>query len=137
VNAAATGLAIIDATPSAPVKGEPLTVGSARSIAGAGRNIVGWSWSLVSGGGAVGGFTSATNGASATLAPSAAGTIVVRLTVTDNTGASTSNTASIAVSEPPAADTGKGGGAISLLWLVLLALAVVALVQVRRRGDRR
>jgi serine protease len=138
VNAAATGLAIIDTTPSGPLKGEPLTLGSSRSIAGAGRNIVGWSWSIVSGGGAVGGFTSATNGASATLAPSAAGTIVVRLTITDNTGASTSSTASVTVSEPPPpADTGKGGGAISLLWLALLALAVLALVQVRRRGDRR
>ena len=136
VNAAVGGLAVIDSNPSAPVKGQTFTFGSSGSIAGVGRTIVGWAWTLVSGGGAVAGFTSATNAASVTVSPAATGTIVVRLTLTDNTGASTSTTASVAVGEPPpAAEGGKGGGALSVLWLALLALAVAALAGLQRRRN--
>ena len=138
VNAAALGLAVIDANPVAPVKGETFTISSARSLPGAGRSIVGWTWSLVSGGGAVSGFTSVTNATTATLSPAAAGTIVVRLTITDSTGDSTSSTASVTVSEPaPVVESGgKGGGAFSLVWLLLLGFAVLALAHVCGRRKR-
>lgn len=142
VNAAATGLAIIDVTPGTAnaVRGQPVTLDSARSIAGAGRTITGWSWQLVSGGGAVSAFTGGTSGATATLTPTAAGTFVVRLTITDSSNATTSSTASITASEPPppvAGSDDKGGGAVSWPWLVLLALAVPALRRPRASGRSR
>ncbi len=136
VNAAALGSAVaaIEINPTTPLKGQSLTLSSAGSTAGAGRTIVGRAWSLVSGNGAVN-FTGATDGVTATMSAGAAGTIVVRLTLTDDTGAPATSIATFTVVDPtPASDGGKGGGALSLPWLVLLALAAVALVRRRREA---
>ena len=139
VNAAALGLALIDVTPGATnaVRGQPVVLDSARSIAAAGRTISGWNWQLVDGGGAVSAFSGGTTGATATLVPTAAGTFVVRLTVTDSAGATRTSDVSVTVGEPTAVNVGddKGGGATSWPWLVLLMLAVVALAQ-RERESR-
>jgi len=139
VNAAALGLALIDVTPGATsaVRGQPVVLDSARSIAAAGRTISGWNWQLVDGGGAVSAFSGGTTGATATLVPTAAGTFVVRLTVTDSAGATRTSDVSVTVGEPTAVNVGddKGGGATSWPWLVLLMLAVVALAQ-RDRESR-
>jgi len=136
VNAAATGLAVIDVTPgiTSAVRGQAVTLDSARSVAAPGRTVAGWSWQLVSGGGAVSAFNGGTTGATASLTPTAAGTFVVRLTVTDSAGGTASSTVSITATEPPPTSTNddKGGGATSWPWLALLALAVAAL---RRRGS--
>jgi hypothetical protein len=51
-----------------------------------GRVIVAYQWEIASGGGIVAGFTSGTNGPTATAAATGAGTFSVRLTVTDNAG---------------------------------------------------
>jgi hypothetical protein len=63
--------------------------------------------------------------------PPSGGTIVVRLTITDDAGASISHTAAIAVAEPAATSSssggGSGGGASSPAWLLLLAAAAAAL----------
>jgi len=138
VGAAATGLALIDASPAAAnaLRGQAVTLSGTRSVLPPGRTVGSWNWTLVSGGGAVSAFTGSVNGSSATLTPTAVGTFVVRLTVTDSAGASNMATVSVTVSEPPAQSGGdKGGGAVSLVWLLLLALAVGALLRPRgRRG---
>jgi serine protease len=134
VAAAATGLAVIDAAPAAALRGQAVTLSSTRSVAAAGRTLTGWTWALVSGGGAVTAFSGGTNGATATLTPTAVGTFVVRLTVADNTGATNTSTVSVTVTEPPASSSGGGGGAVSGVWLLLLALATAALVRTQRAG---
>jgi serine protease len=137
VRAAAAGLvALVDVQPAVAEKGQLITLSSQRSAAAAGRSIVSRSWTLINGGGAVGGFTSPTNGATATLSPAATGTIVVQLTLTDDAGASISQIASIVVAEPAPVDGGDGGGALSWPWLLLLGLAVVALARTRGEGGR-
>ncbi|MBI5718539.1 MAG: S8 family serine peptidase [Burkholderiales bacterium] len=138
VNAAATGLAVIDVTPGATsaLRGQAVSLSSARSVAAAGRSITGWNWTLVSGGGAVSAFTGDVDKATASLTPTAVGTFVVRLTVTE-TGGSNSTTVSVTVSEPPpAAGSDSGGGATSWPWLLLLALAALALAPFRASPRR-
>jgi serine protease len=90
---------------------------------------------LVDGGGIATAFSSATNASTAALTPSAAGSLVVRLTVTDDLGARASINQTIAVTAPappvvaPPAATGGGGGggAVTLPWMLLLALATALL----------
>jgi serine protease len=133
----------IGVEPSAPVAGGTLVLSGSGSLAGTGRRIVAWSWTLVDGGGAVSAFSSATDAASATLQPVAAGTVVVRLTVTDDLGASAGTETRLSVAAAPVAPqpvppgTGSGGGgtgggsggggAAGGAWLLLLALAGLAL----------
>lgn len=133
VSAAATGLAVIDVSPgtTSALRGQAVSLSGGRSVAATGRSITGWNWTLVSGGGAVSAFTGAINGASATLTPTAVGTFVVRLTATDNAGASNTATVSVTVGEPAPSSGGgdSGGGALSWPWLLLLAVAVGALAR--------
>jgi len=134
VKAVSGPIARIDVTPVAPVAGTAVQLSSSGSTVSSGRRIVAWSWTLVDGGGIASAFTSATNAATAALTPSAAGTLVVRLTVTDELGASASISQSIVVAAvapppvpvPPAA-TGGGGGAVTTPWMLLLALATALL----------
>jgi len=140
VAAAAGTFARIGVTPATPVIGDTVLLDSAGSLVGAGRNVVGWEWLLVGGGGAVGGFAGANNASSATLQPSAAGTVLVRLTLIDDLGGRTSVDRSIVVAAatvppvtPPASGGGGGGGAFSGVWLIGLVLAVLGLALERRR----
>ncbi|HEY6132397.1 MAG TPA: S8 family serine peptidase [Rubrivivax sp.] len=142
VSVVSTGLfARIDVTPGAPVVGETLQLSGAGSLPAAGRSVVSYAWELVSGGGSVSAFAGATDAASATLQPAAPGTVVVRLTVTDDLGAESSFGRSIVVAaapvvEPPAPEPvdrgGGGGGAFSMGWILLLALASALLCRRRR-----
>ncbi|MFO1288238.1 MAG: S8 family peptidase [Rubrivivax sp.] len=131
VAAAATGFAVIDVTPTSALRGQAVTLDSARSVAPPGRTKTGWSWQIVSGGGAVSAFTGSVTGATATLTPTATGTFVVKLTVTDSAGATQTAQVSVTVTEPAASGSdggGKnGGGSMSAAWLALLALAAAAL----------
>ena len=132
-------VARIDVTPAAPVAGAAVQLSASGSSAASGRSVVAWNWTLVDGGGIASAFGSATNAATATITPSAAGSLVVRLTVTDDLGASSSTNQSIAVTAPappppppvatpPAAPGGGGGGgAVTLPWMLLLALATALL----------
>jgi serine protease len=143
--AAVAGLqARISYTPAAPQVGQTVQLNGADSQVGAGRSIKAYSWSLVNGGGIVGGFSSSTNASSATLlAPSAAGSLTVRLTVTDDLNLTASTDASITVVDvpapPPAAPppsvqpSSGGGGAFSPAWLLGLLAATLGLALTRQR----
>ncbi|MFN5165784.1 MAG: S8 family serine peptidase, partial [Pseudomonadota bacterium] len=76
--------------PEAPQAGTTVTLDAAGSLAGVGAAITGYAWTLVDGGGIATGFSSASNAATATLQPTGAGTLRVRLTITDSSGASAS-----------------------------------------------
>ena len=129
-------VARIDVTTAAPVAGTAIQLSGSSSVAASGRSVVAWSWPLVDGGGIASAFGSATNAATATITPAAAGTLVVSLTVTDDLGARASTTQTIAVAAvappvvivPPASTGGGGGGgAVTLPWMLLLALATALL----------
>jgi serine protease len=137
--AGANGLAAIDVTSGAAVRGQLVALSAANSVAAPGRTITGWSWTLVDGGGAVGGFTGGTTGATTSLSPNAAGTVVVRLTVTDSAGGTATATKTIVVADVATANlsSNSGGGAWSWPWLLALAAAAVALRPARRSSARR
>lgn len=134
VSAAANALARIDVTPATPTAGGVVTLSAANSAPALGTTIASYQWTLTDGGGIVTGFTSATNAVTATLSPSAAGSFTVQLVVTDNLGGSSSASTSVSVAAPAAPPTGGGGGALSAPWLLLLAGAVFALRDARRRA---
>jgi len=137
LSAAATGaFAAITVSPATPTVGAVVGLSAAGSFVPSGRTIVAYAWTLVDGGGIVDSLTATTPTTNVT--PSGAGSFRVRLTVTDNTGASTSSDRVINVAAAggggggggnPAADPGPGtgGGALSALWLLLLGAAVWAL----------
>jgi serine protease len=143
VAAVAGLLARIDVTPVPPVAGRAVQLSAAGSVAGSGRQIAAWNWTLLDGGGITTAFSSATNAASASFLPTAAGTVRVRLTVTDDLGATNSLEQSVAVAAAPTtpglpgggtgSGGGGGGGAMSLGWLLLLAAASGGLLRLRRR----
>jgi len=96
----------VSATPTA---GTTVTLTGSASLA-TGRTVASYAWTLVSGGGAVTGFSSGTSSATATLAPTAAGTVSVQLTVTDDFGDSYSATQSIVVAAAASSSGGSGSG---------------------------
>jgi serine protease len=144
VAAVAGLLARIDVTPAAPVAGTAVQLSANRSVAGSGRQITLWAWTLLDGGGVTAGFSTASNAATAAFLPTAAGTVRVRLTVTDDLGQQHSTEQSVAVAAAPSTPGlpgggtggggGGGGGAMSLLWLLLLAAAAAVLMRKPRRG---
>jgi serine protease len=72
------------------------------------------------------GFSTATNAATAAFTPSAAGTVVVQVTVTDDLGVQATAELSVVVAAapitPPTPTPSKsgGGGSMSVLWLAAL-----------------
>ena len=121
--------ALIGASSIAPTAGTVVTLDGRGSSASAGRSIAGYQWAI-SGGAGLARFTGATNGSTATLATSGAGTVVVSLTVTDSAGAARSAQVALTVAEVPVvvvtppAGGGGGGGAMGAGWLLGLATAV-------------
>lgn len=132
--AAATPVARIEVTTSAPTAGSAVQLSGGGSSAPAGRTLATYAWEIVDTGGIVGGFSSATNAATTSLLPSAAGSFTVKLTVTDSLGAQATTqlnvtvAASAVVTPPtPTPTPSSGGGALSGLWLSALGLAAWAL----------
>lgn len=123
------------AAASGPVAGievlDPLKTGTIRldgsSAATAGRVITGWQWALVSAptGASLGSLTGATN----TLQAPGAGSYRLRLTVTDNLGASDTSETTLTVSKP----SGGGGGG-SADWLFMLGVGLLGAAAYRRRS---
>ena len=132
-------------TTTTPTAGAPVTISGAGSTVGSGTTLQSYAWTLVDGGGIVSGFVTAENADTVSLTPSAAGNFTVRLTITDNAGASASTTRLVAVaaapvvvdppSSTPGTDTSGGGGAASLWWVLgVLAAALALLLDRWRRG---
>jgi serine protease len=112
-----------------------------------GRSVLAYDWSIVSGG-TNATVTSAANAATATLSGSAQGTVVVRLSLTDDLNSVTTRDVSIAVGGASSSGGGttpttptttlpqgqsSGGGALGLHWLLGLTLAIVVLAERNRR----
>jgi len=79
------------------------------------------------------------NGPTATLQTTAAGTVVVSLTVTDSAGVQSTNSVTLSVSAAPAppATSGGGGGAMPLGWLLGWLASVIGVWVVTPRPRRR
>jgi serine protease len=137
---AALGIRVaIAVTPAAPQAGQAVTFDSAGSTVASGRTIASRQWTIVNGGGIATSFSGATNAATATLTPSAAGSFTVRLTVTDDLGVAASQTQTVNVGAAPAPppSASGGGGAMSWAWMLGLALAVAGVARTRpSRGSR-
>ena len=121
----------IDIAPTAPLAGQALSLQATNSSLAGGHSIASYQWELLDGGGIVADIASP-SGAIASVTPAAAGRFTVRLTVRDNTGASSIARLTIAVpavaaTTPPPSCGGVGGGALGLVWLAALAAAVLAL----------
>ncbi|MBA4176705.1 MAG: peptidase [Leptothrix sp. (in: Bacteria)] len=139
VRAVVEAVAKITVSTAAPTAGSPVLLSGTASLPPpVGAQSLGYSWSLVDGGGVVTAFDGEVNASTARLIPSAAGTFTVQLTVTDAQGITTSKRQSVTVAAAPALPpaTGGGGGATSAPWLALLTLAVAALFRDARRQRR-
>ena len=131
VAAVAIAVANIGVASTAATVGSAVAFDGSASRAGLAATVSGYLWEVISGPAT---FTSATNAASATLLPSAAGTVVVKLTITDSAGSTASNSVTLNVAAPaaivsmaaPSSDGGGGGGAVGWIWLLGLLVAVVA-----------
>ena len=151
-------VARIDVITATPTAGTDVQLSATGSLTATGRSIVGYAWVLVDGGGVVTAFSSPTNAATATFNASAAGTVTVRVTITDDTGATSSVDQAVAVAAKPASDSGSGGsgssgsgstggsaatgsssggGAVSGGWLWGLLTAAALLWAVQRVQARR
>jgi serine protease len=125
-----------------PQVGDTLRFSAASSLVGAGHSIVAYEWWLDSTPVAAS-FSGAADAAEVEIAAAAAGTLTLRLVLTDELGQRSEAQRSVTVAaaaEPvlpvalaPAAG-GGGGGASSAIWVALLALAVAALLATRRRA---
>lgn len=138
VAAVATVTANIGVASTAVTVGTPVTLDGGSSKASGSGSITTYAWAISSGSAT---FSSATNASTATLSASAAGNVVVSLTVTDSNGrqATTSTTLTASTTPPPASGGGGGGGgggALNLDWLGTLVASTLALHLAARRQRR-
>ncbi len=130
-------LAAISLTTTTPTAGQDVALTSS-SVIGTGQSIATYLWTLVSAGTTGATITSATNAASVVVRPTAAGTFTLQLTTTDNAANVSVATTTVTVAgvvtpaSTPVATPSSGGGALGLVWLVLLSSAVLALVAAAR-----
>lgn len=128
--------AYIDASDDSVSVNEAVTFTSGATVLPPGRTVASYQWTLESGGTIVT-LPAATTGATLSVTPTGTGVFAVRLTVTDNTGATSTTTSSVtvgSVAPPPSGGGGGGGGgggALNPAWLLALGAAVFAL---RRAG---
>ncbi len=132
----------INVAPAAPTANQTITLSSAGSTVAPGRSIAARAWALASGGGIVTALDDAGTGVTTTLKASRAGTLSVRLTITDDQGVAASTTQSVSVAAdpnapPPASSGGGGGGPMSWAWLFGLALATAGVAWARPRRAAR
>jgi serine protease len=119
---------------AAPQAGAAVGLDGSASLAAPGLRVSAYRWSVVSGASFVQ-LADSANAALATLNAVAAGTAVVRLTVTDSAGATATSDLTITVKPaqvvvtPPTTPTTSsgGGGAMGAGWLLGLAAAVLLL----------
>jgi len=126
-----------------PQAGANVTLDGSNSSAAAGHSLSSYAWSIVSGGA----FAQITSGAQASVAQlsaTAAGAVVVRLSVTDDAGTVSSvdstltvAAAPIVVTPTPTSSGGGGGGAMGVGWVMCLVAASVLLWRGRPRAVTR
>jgi serine protease len=143
VTAAGGVQALIQLQTAAPTAGTAVSLSASGSVPSLGASVSSYAWRLVaSDAGVVGGFSSATNGATVTLSPAAAGSFTVEVAITDSTGATGTAQSTVTVAtatSPPggmpggSSPGGGGGGAMTAPWLAGLVLAVAVLGALRRR----
>ena len=127
VRAAVVVQARIDVVPTPAQASIPVTLSAQGSLVASGRSIASYRWTLLDGGGIVGGFNGPADAASVSLTPSAAGSFVVQVAVTDSAGAVASVQTRVQVEAAPAPVSTGGGGALGAGWLALLGLTVLGL----------
>ncbi len=140
VAAAAMASATVGVVSTAATAAIPVALDGSGSRASLGANIVSYQWAITTGA-SLASFTSSTNAATATLLPSAPGTVVVTLTIRDSAGQQATGSATLTVSAavpstPPATSSG-GGGAMVLGWLLAWLAGVAGVWAVTPRGRRR
>ncbi|MBC6944559.1 GlyGly-CTERM sorting domain-containing protein [Gammaproteobacteria bacterium PRO2] len=113
-------IATATATPSATHPGEAVALAATASLPANGRSIVAYSWTTLSGAADI----SPADTSVATLRATASGPVTVRLTITDDQGATDSSDLVVTVNPPPGSGGGGGG---SVGWAGLLALGLAAL----------
>ena len=119
----------IAVTPTSPAVGATVNLNASGSLVATGRTISTYAWSLVTGAD-LAHFDGATNGSTASLVVTAAGTVTVRLTLTDDQGHTASTDTVLTVS---AASTSGGGGGGGGAWSAGWLLALLALGGMLRR----
>jgi serine protease len=122
--------AAINASPTAPEAGDNVALNASSSVVDAGRSISAYQWEITAGG-TLASFSGATNANTATLATTTAGSVTVRLTITDSVGLQASTSRTLTISPAASDGGGGGGGALSLWWGLGLLLAAAGL---RRRA---
>ncbi|PZR24929.1 MAG: hypothetical protein DI538_27815, partial [Azospira oryzae] len=137
-------------TASISVPATSVAVGSTLALTGSGTaqgtaGISGYLWEITSGT-TLASFSGSTTAATATLQGVAAGTVTVRLTVTDSLGYTGSSSQTLTVTAASSSSGGSssgstssssgGGGASSAVWLALLLAAALALPRRRLRAAR-
>ena len=151
VAAVSPASANITVASTAVVAGTAVVLNGAGSRASGTATIGSYLWTITSGG-TIASFTSATNASTATLLPSAAGTVVVGLTVTDSAGKQASSSVTLTVAAAPTttpttpitpttpttpATSSGGGGATNLACLLGWLAAVIGVWAVTPRTSRR
>jgi len=116
-----------------PTAGQDVSLTS-NSALNPGQSIASYAWTILNAGTSGATITSAANADSVVVSPTAAGSFVIQLSTTDNSGFVSTATLSVAVVGPvtppastPVASSGGGGGALGVGWLLLLLSAVLAL----------
>jgi serine protease len=145
--ASAAGVqAAISLTTTTPTANQAVVL-SSTSVVAAGRTIASYQWTILNAGTTGATITGASDGSAVTVTPTAAGSFVIQLVVTDDLGSSSTTTLSVAVvsgvvtppaSTPTGGGGGGGGGAIDAGWLALLlgAVAALAVTAPRERARR-
>jgi serine protease len=136
--------ASIALTTTTPTANQAVNLTS-NSTVRAGQSIAGYQWTILNAGTTGATVTGANDGASVVVTPTAAGSFVIQLTTTDNSGFVSTTTLSVAVvsgtatppaSSPTPTSSGSGGGAVGAGWLALLLAAVLALAATAPRARR-
>jgi serine protease len=131
LTAVANGLvAKVRTTTANPTAGSGVTLSDA-SLVVVDNAIVGWTWTLVDGGGIVASL-GANTGSGITVTPTAAGTFRVRLAVVGDLGGRAGADQTVTVAAAPATTpSSRGGGAASGAWVAGVALAAAVLMGLR------
>lgn len=137
VAAVAVASANIGVASTAATTGTAVALDGSASRAAYGESISSYLWEISSGAAT---FTTATNAATATLLPSAAGTVIVKLTITDSAGHSASSSVTLTVAAAPSVtptpSSSGGGGALAWGWLLGWLAAVIGVRAVTPRRGR-